>query len=84
MPVPETVLLYNHDPANSHWTIIMHNSSSGQLDKLYDPHFRKELGKDPCIKNKKYFSLYLMASYFRSSNYDRLILVMSLLYSEDL
>lgn len=55
MPVPETVLLYNHDPANSHWTIIMHNSSSGQLDKLYDPHLRRNLGKTHALITKKHF-----------------------------
>ena len=49
IPVPETVPLYYRDPASSHWTIIMHKSSSHQLNKLYDPHFRKELWKDPCI-----------------------------------
>jgi hypothetical protein len=84
MPVPETVLLYNNDPANSPWTTIMHNSSSGQLDKLYDPHLRRNLGKTHALIKKTIFFLYFMASYFCSSNYDRLILVMSLHSSENL
>jgi len=84
IPVPEAVPLYYRYPANSHWTITMHNSSSGQLNKLYDPHFRTELWKEPCINNTKYFFLYVMASYFCSSNYNRLVLVMSLLSSENL